>query len=42
VIAASGITLLGAMAMLAGRLWAGTRHEQPLAAHGERDFVPAI
>jgi hypothetical protein len=42
VIAVSGVILLGAMVMLARRLWAGTRHEHPLAAHGEREFVPAI
>jgi hypothetical protein len=41
-IAASAVISLVAMAMLARRLWAGSRGKQSAAATGEREFVPAI
>jgi hypothetical protein len=42
VIAASAVISLVAMAMLARRLWAGSRGKHSAAATGEREFVPAI
>ena len=42
VITASAVICLVAMSLLARHLWAASPTEQPAAATGEREFVPAI